>query len=250
MKIIISPAKKMKHDFEDGHPLTTPIYLDKTHRLLAYLKSLSLKELQILLACNEKIALLNYERFQKMDLKKHTTAALLSYEGIQYQYMAPQVFEEGYYRYVSEHLRILSGFYGILKPFDGIVLYRLEMQAKLKTDFCDNLYDFWQDDLYRDLKDEVIVNLASKEYSQAIKKYVAKENWIDVSFKEEVDGKLKEKGVYVKMARGEMVRFMATRQINDLEGLKQFDGLGYTYNQEASSEGQYVFSRKEKEKIC
>ena len=142
MKIIISPAKKMKNDFEDSHPLTIPIYLDKTHRLLAYLKSLSLKELQTLLACNERIALLNFERFQKMDLKKHTTAALLSYEGIQYQYMAPQVFEEGYYHYVSEHLRILSGFYGILKPFDGIVLYRLEMQAKLKTDFCDNLYDF------------------------------------------------------------------------------------------------------------
>lgn len=235
----------MKSDFEDYHAMTLPLYIEKTALLLKYLKSLDLKELQTLLNCNDKIASLNYERYAHMDLEKGLTPALLSYEGIQYQYMAPQVFEESYDQYVGEHLRILSGFYGILKPFDGIVPYRLEMQAKLKTDFCDNLYAYWIDVVSHELKDEVIINLASKEYSQVVRKNIPKHLWIDIVFAEEIDGKLKEKGVYVKMARGEMVRFMAENQIEDIQEIKKFNGLGYTYNAQASFEQLYVFSRKE-----
>lgn len=184
-----------------------------------------------------------------MDLNKPGQAALLSYDGIQYQYMAPQIYEENYYQYVSQHLRILSGFYGVLKPFDAIFPYRLEMQAKLKTDFCINLYDFWKDDLYRAIDDHVILNLASKEYSQAIKKYLQPNDvWIDCIFGEMMDGKVREKGVYVKMARGEMVTFMARNNIEELQDIRFFDCLGFRYQENLSNESLYVFIREEQRK--
>ena len=109
-----------------------------------------------------------------MDLQSSLTPALLAYDGIQYTYMAPAVFEDGQFDYVQEHLRILSGFYGVVKPMDGVVPYRLEMQAKAVVDEYKNLYDFWGDDLYREVMDEsrILVNLASKEYSKCIEKYL------------------------------------------------------------------------------
>lgn len=247
MKIIISPAKKMTSDFEDCHPLSEPLYLDKTKKLLAYLKTLDFTALKQLLKCNDKITALNLERFAKMDLDGLGTPAILSYEGIQYQYMAPKVFEEAYDAYVTSHLRILSGFYGILKPFDRIVPYRLEMQTKLETDFCKNLYDFWQDDLYQEVGGGIILNLASKEYSQAIKKYLQPTDlWIEVVFAEKMGDQIKEKGVYVKMARGEMVRYLALNQVNDIEEIKAFRGLGYQFDAQRSHENLYVFVREEK----
>ena len=109
-----------------------------------------------------------------MDLRKNLTPALLSYDGIQYTYMAPVVFEDGQYDYVQEHLRILSGFYGVVKPMDGVVPYRLEMQAKVAVARYKNLYDFWGYSLYQEVADDsrVIVNLASKEYSKCVEKYL------------------------------------------------------------------------------
>jgi len=247
MKIIIAPAKKMRQEVEDSHLMTTPVYLNKAGILLDYLKRLSYDELKKLLVCNDEIATLNFERFKAMDFERRGNAALLSYDGIAYQYMAPQIFEEDYYVYVSEHLRILSGFYGILKPFDEIHPYRLEMQARLKTDFCKNLYDFWKDDLYQALTedDHVILNLASKEYSKAVSKYLTKEDiWIDCLFGEFVKGTFKEKGVYVKMARGEMVRYMAENKIENIEDIKDFDRLEFRFDASLSNENKYVFVRK------
>ena len=110
-----------------------------------------------------------------MDLERRLTPALLSYEGIQYQYMAPGVFEQGQWDYVQEHLRILSGFYGILKPLDGIVPYRLEMQAKVELPSgIKSLYDYWGSSICRELAadETLIVNLASKEYSRAVEPYL------------------------------------------------------------------------------
>lgn len=244
MKIIISPAKKMINECNYIQDMTTPIFLDKTKQLLDYLKQLSYEDLKKLLACNDEIATLNYQRFQNMQLNANVNPALLSYDGIQYKYMAPDIFEENYYPYINQHLRILSGFYGILKPLDGIVPYRLEMQAKLKTNFCKNLYDYWKDDIYKELtKDtKIILNLASDEYSKSISKYLTPDiQFINFTFAEYVNGKLKEKGVYVKMARGEMVRYMAENQIEELEQIKQFNRLGFTYSSELSTITHYVF---------
>lgn len=249
MKIIISPAKKMTNECAYITEMSIPVFIEKTNKLKEYLKSLSYEELKKLLVCNDEIANLNYERYQKMDVFSNVTPALLSYEGIQYKYMAPDIFEEAYFAYVNKHLRIVSGFYGILKPMDGVVPYRLEMQAKLNTDFCKNVYDYWKDALYKELtkEDNVILNLASDEYSKAIIKYVGKKDRvISCSFGELIDGKVKEKGVYVKMARGEMVRFMAENNVEEIEEIKKFSRLGFTYREELSNENHYVFIREGK----
>ena len=230
MKIIISPAKKMNMDADFLPPRNTPVYLEKANKLKDYLQTLDYGELKRLLSCNDEIARLNYERYQNMDLSSNTNPAILSYEGIQYKYMAPQVFEDDHFEYIERHLRIISGFYGILKPFDGVVPYRLEMQAKLKSDFCRNLYDYWQEDIYRELirEDNTILNLASAEYSKTIEKYLTTDiKYVTCIFGELIDGKVLEKGVYVKMARGEMVRFMAENAIKNIEQIKSFDRLGF-----------------------
>lgn len=250
MRIILSPAKKMREDDSLNYPLGKPVYLDKTNELLTYLKTLSYENLKNLFQCNDKIATLNYERYQTMQLDQAITPALLSYDGIAYQYMAPQIFTEDYFEYVEKHLRILSGFYGVLKPFDGVVPYRLEMQAKLNAPFAKNLYSFWKDDLYNEVMDDshLIVNLASNEYSKSIKAYL-KENdvWIDVIFGEykNKNNKVVEKGVYVKMARGEMVRYMAEHHIENIEDIKYFNRLGFVYNEDLSNEFKYVFIKGE-----
>ncbi|MGC7873422.1 peroxide stress protein YaaA [Desulfosporosinus sp. SYSU MS00001] len=251
MKIIISPAKKMNMDADFLLPRNAPVFLEKTQTLKEYLQSLKYEELKKLLCCNDEIARLNYDRYQKMDLCVCTNPAILAYDGIQYKYMAPQVFECDYFDYIESHLRILSGFYGILKPFDGVVPYRLEMQAKLKTDFCNNLYDYWKDDIYRDLtqNDTTILNLASAEYSKTVEKYLtANVNYVTCKFGELIGGKLIEKGVYVKMARGEMVRFMAENAVEDLDKIKEFKGLGFGYSDELSDSKTLVFVAKRTEK--
>lgn len=245
MKIIISPAKKMHMDGDSLPPRNTPVYIEKAEKLKEYLQTLTYEELKKLLSCNDEIASLNYKRYQRMDLYGYTTPAILAYEGIQYKYMAPQVFEDKHFEYIESHLRILSGFYGILKPFDGVVPYRLEMQAKLKTPFCRNLYDYWQDDIYQDLiKDgsKVILNLASAEYNKIVERYLTPDiKYVTCVFGEMIGGKVVEKGVYVKMARGEMVRFMAENNITELEEIKAFERLNFAYKEELSSDNTFVF---------
>ncbi|MCI8521487.1 MAG: peroxide stress protein YaaA [Clostridia bacterium] len=241
MKIIISPAKKMMYE-EVISPKQTPCFIDKTEILMQYLKELSYVELKKLLACNDDIATLNFKRYADMDLHRNLTPAILSYDGIQYKYMAPQVFEDSYFNYIEKQLRIISGFYGVLRPFDGIVPYRLEMQAKLKTDFCKNLYDFWGGDIYSEVKDDLILNLASEEYAKTVQKHVESDvRFIDCIFGEMIDGKVREKGVYVKMARGEMVRFMAENNIQDIDDIKNFNRLDFSYNESLSEENKFVF---------
>ena len=208
MRIILSPAKKMNMDTDGLEPSALPVFLDRTEQILSYLRSKTPQELQTLWCCNDKIARQNLERLERMDLNNKLTPAILSYEGIAYQYMAPGVFSDDAFRYVQEHLRILSGFYGVLRPMDGVTPYRLEMQAKVTADGCRDLYDFWGDALYRQARDEsgIFLDLASKEYSKAVRPYLTLDDtWITCLFGEEENGKVIQKGVYAKMARGEMV---------------------------------------------
>ena len=203
-------------------------------------------ELKKLWKCNDQIAALNIRRLQDMNLHSHLTPAILAYEGIQYRYMAPNCFEYGDFDYVEEHLRILSGFYGVLKPMDGVTPYRLEMQAKAHVGDFASLYEFWGDRLYREVVDEsrIVINLASKEYSRAIELYLQPEDtFITCTFAEDARGKLVQKGVYCKMARGEMVRFMASNNVESPEQLKDFDSPDYRFCPERSSETEFVFLR-------
>ena len=178
MKIILSPAKKMNVNTDLMEPSGLPIFTQKAEALLKWLRSKSFAELQKIWKCSDRIAQQNFERLEHMDLKNALTPAILSYEGIAYQYMAPTVFEYGHFDYVQEHLRILSAFYGVLRPMDGVTPYRLEMQAKAEVCDCKDLYDFWGGSIYDEVRDDsgVIINLASKEYSKCIEKYLKPED--------------------------------------------------------------------------
>ena len=244
MRIIISPAKKMKMDTDSLPWRDLPVFLPQTEQLSKILQGMSYEELKKLWKCNDSIASVNAERLANMDLHTRLTPALLAYEGIQYQYMAPSVFTNREFDYVQEHLRILSGFYGVLKPFDGVTPYRLEMQAKLKIREAKDLYTYWNRSLseYLSTDTECIINLASKEYSICISKYLPEHiRFITCFFAEEKDGKVIEKGTMCKMARGEMVRFMAEGNVTELEQIKDFDRLGYVYAAEYSDADTYVF---------
>lgn len=248
MKIIISPAKKMNVIDDSLEPMGMPVFLEETKRIMKWIKSLSFSEAQKLWGCNEKLAQQNYKRFQEMELEKRLTPAILSYEGIQYQYMAPAVFEDKMFCYVQENLRILSGFYGVLKPMDGVTPYRLEMQAKTEIDGVKGLYRYWGSKLYKEVSSEdyITINLASKEYSKCIEAYLRTEDrFITCVFGEMSGGKVVQKGTYAKMARGEMVRFMAENQIAKPEELREFEGLGYRYSKALSDETSYVFLKNE-----
>ena len=244
MRIIISPAKKMNVDTDSLAWIDLPAFLPQTEEILRKLRTLSPQELKKLWKCNDQIAVLNTERLAHMDLRRQLTPAILSYEGIQYQYMAPSVFTNEEFDYVQEHLRILSGFYGILKPFDGVTPYRLEMQAKLSICNAKDLYGYWSDSVAEFLfcETDCIINLASKEYSQCISKYLTDDiRFITCTFGEQINGKIIEKGTMCKMARGEMVRYMAENQIEDPALIKKFDRLNYSYREELSSDSNYVF---------
>ena len=209
MRIIISPAKKMNMDTDSLPIRALPRFLGRTEELLALLRAMSPEELKALWKCNDRLVRLNVERLADMNLRSQLTPAILAYEGIQYQYMAPGVFTGEELEYVQEHLRILSGFYGVLRPFDGVLPYRLEMQARLKTPEGKDLYEFWGDTLAAEVFGETdcVVNLASREYSQCLSRYVPSgARFITCVFGERKDGKIVEKGTMCKMARGEMVR--------------------------------------------
>jgi cytoplasmic iron level regulating protein YaaA (DUF328/UPF0246 family) len=247
MRIILSPAKKMNVDTDKLEYKGLPVFLEQTEKILDWLRKQSHADLQKLWGCNDKIAEQNYERIAEMNLHKRLTPAILSYEGIAFQYMAPAVFEDSSFDYVQEHLRILSGFYGVLKPMDGVTPYRLEMQAKAAINGHKDLYDLWGSRLYDEVSDgtSVIINLASKEYSKCIEKYLKPDDcYITITFGEMVNGKLVTKGTYAKMARGEMVKYMAENQIEDPNEIKKFDRLGHVYRDDLSCDTEIVFEKR------
>ncbi len=245
MRIIMSPAKKMR--FDDGLPWRDlPVFVDRTQQLMEAMQEMEVAELKQLWQCNDQITAINVQRLSSMELRKNLTPAILAYDGIAYQRMAPGVFTDRELDYVQAHLRILSGFYGILRPFDGVTPYRLEMQAKLAVDGAKDLYAFWGDSLAKELIKETdcILNLASKEYSTAISKYVPDSvRFITCTFGELKNGKTKEKATMCKMARGEMVRFMAQNKITNPEEIQSFDLLDFCYAPEHSTADNFVFLR-------
>lgn len=246
MKIILSPAKSMRIDTDTIAPLGEPKLISETEKLLSWLKSKTFDELKSLWNCNESIARQNYERICNMDLYNKLTPAILSYKGIAFQHMVPAVFEDGHFEYVQEHLRILSAFYGVLRPMDGVTPYRLEMQAKGYVNGAKNLYEFWGRKIYEEVRCEsdIIINLASKEYSKCVEKHLTpSDKLINIIFCEMSNGKLATKGTYAKMARGEMVRYMAENNINNIADVKNFDRLGYVFRENISSEKELVFER-------
>jgi len=244
MRIIISPAKKMRVDTDSLPWHDLPAFLPKTEQLACALQSMRREELKMLWKCSDQITDQNVDRLHDLDLYHRLTPAILAYDGIQYQHMAPGVFSEQEYAYIQEHLRILSGFYGILKPFDGVTPYRLEMQAKLRIKESRDLYSYWGNDLAATLVSETnsILNLASKEYSMCISKFLTvNTRFITCIFGQETAGKVVEKGTLCKMARGEMVRFLAENQITNPDDATAFDRLMFRFDPSRSNDNTFVF---------
>ena len=244
LKILISPAKKMNIDSDGLQGVSVPYFIEKAEFLRNILKSMSYEELKKLWKCNDKIAALNFERLKNMDSKNALTPAILSYDGIQYKYIAPNVFTYDQLNYINEHLIILSGLYGMLRPFDGVIPYRLEMQAKLSGENFKSLYDFWGSSVADILSKETdtIINLASKEYSKVVSDNIGNNiNFITCSFAQIINGKPVEKGTLCKMARGEMVRYMVENNIKDYKNIKNFNRMNFSYSDALSNESTFVF---------
>lgn len=251
MKIIIAPARRMTIDTDSLPFQDLPRFLPQTKKIFEYMRSLSYDQCHWLWwNCSEKLARKNYRWLHQLDLTSQLTPAILAFTGLQYQYMLPDVFTDHAFDYVQNHLRILSGFYGLLRPLDGIVPYRLGMGDRAKVAGTKNLYQFWgsqlADALY-DQPDQWVLNLASKEYSKAITPYLTTANgqhrrMVTVIFGQiKADGKVRQTTTRAKMARGRMVRYLAENDFTSVEAVKAFHDDGFAFDQSRSSNDQLVF---------
>jgi len=248
VRILISPAKKMRADADSLAPDALPQFLPEAETLRAAMRELSDRELQSLWNCSEALARFHAEQLRTLDLRHRLTPAVLAYDGIQYRYMAPNVFETAHFSYIREHLRILSGLYGLLRPFDGVAPYRLEMQARLSVGGRGDLYAFWGERLASQLAREtdLVLNLASREYSRAVEPHLpASVRFLTCVFQEWENGRAVEKGTLCKMARGRMVRWLAENRIAGPEAIRDFAELGYRFSKSRSTETNLVFIKEE-----
>ena len=244
MKIIIAPAKIMKID-RDSFPIQSkPQFLDKTRILERFLKSRSNEQLKDLWHVSENVTKQSILQLENMNLDERLTPAILAFSGIQYQYMAPDLFTRPALDYIQKNLRILSGFYGMLRPFDGVCPYRLELNTKM-VGFRDySLYHFWGSDIAENLfqEDNIVIDLASKQYTRLVKPYLSQgRQLITVDFQELKNGKWKTVGVHAKMARGEMVRYIAEKQIKNPTDLQDFNDFEFQFEPDVSTKDHYVF---------
>lgn len=244
MKIVISPAKKMQTD--GGFlPKSQPVFLDQAEELWSYLHSLDQVDLEKVWRANAKIT----EEARQMlaaDLTQPQVPALFAYSGLQYQYLAADVLDQAGLDYLDQHLRVLSGLYGSLRPFDGIVPYRLEMKSPLPDFKYKSLYEFWGEKVYQELyqDDSVVLNLASKEYSRLLAPYLKEgDRLLEVVFQEEKNGKWRTQATHAKMARGRLVRWLAEGG-RDLSDLPDFTDFGYAFAPDQSGEDRVVFRKK------
>jgi len=246
MKIIISPAKKLDNSVKVQNSKMNPSFLSVSTKLIQILKGKSISELKDLMGLSDNLAQLNWQRFQDWDIEnRNTYKALELFNGAVYEGIDAKTFNKSDNDFAQNNLRILSGLYGILKPNDLILPYRLEMGTKLKTIKGNNLYRFWQDKLHQNIGDElnneVLINLASNEYSKVLKLNKIKSEVITPVFKDYKNGKLKVISFFAKKARGEMVNFIIKNKITSFEELKLFKNNGYAFSDE--NNGNILFIR-------
>jgi len=250
MLVLLSPAKSL-----DLTPIevttSTPRLLEETAVLIHEMQKKSAQEISALMKVSEKLGALNYNRFQQFDNADNDyKAAAYSftgdvYKGLDIPSLPPEAVD-----YSQNHIRILSGLYGLLKPLDLMQPYRLEMGTRLQFDGKKNLYDFWgekiTDLINKDVetsKSKAIVNLASDEYFKSVKKAKLKAPLVNVVFKDFKNDKYKIISFYAKKARGLMARYIATEQANDIEMLKGFNYEGYSFKEDLSSPTELTFYR-------
>lgn len=246
--IICSPAKKMRVLEGPPYPETTPRFMERTQELARAVHALTLEEAQTLWKVSDVLARENYDRFQNMDLTSNTTAAAIAYVGIQYQHLAAEVASAEELDYLRRHLRILSGFYGVVTPTDGVVPYRLEMQARLQVGECKNLYDYWSDTIARSIAEEsgAIVNVASQEYAKVVVPHAKKLGLTVVTciFAQRSNGRLRQVSTEAKATRGVFSRWCAEKGIEDVSDLKGFSERTYCFDEMESTGERLVFVRE------
>ena len=255
MLLVISPAKTL--DYET--PVTTaehtmPDYLDDAALLIKRARQYSMDDVMSLMAVNEKIAQLNVERFKKWRrpfTPKHARQAVLAFKGDVYVGLNALSMDDGDLAFAQQHLRILSGLYGVLRPLDLMLPYRLEMGRKIDTERGKNLYEFWGNSITEGLNEafqgkesRCLINLASNEYFKVIKPKFLQAEIITPHFKDYKNGDYKVMGVYAKKARGMLSRYIIKHRIEEPEAIKQFSEDGYRFNAAMSSEHDWVFTRK------
>lgn len=248
MLVVLSPAKKQ--NVQNIKPTSEPKYKNETEILVKELRGKSAQEIQTLMKISPDLAELNTTRFKEFDFsfQKNISPAIFTFQGDVYQALDAASLSEDDIRFCNQNFMIISGLYGLLKPTDAIQAYRLEMKTSLKSAYGKDLYEFWGDKLSEYLCEKLqnhqhktIINLASQEYSKAIKH--AKPHIIDIDFKEYKDGKYKTIGIHAKKARGLMARFIIMNKINSPEAIKEFNTLGYKYSQDMSEHNLYTFVR-------
>ncbi|MEK9670973.1 MAG: peroxide stress protein YaaA [Rhodospirillaceae bacterium] len=256
MLALISPAKKL--DFETKSDLalhTQPDFLAQSKKLAADARKLSRQDLMNRMGISERLADLNHQRFKDFkppfDLS-NAKQAVFVFNGDTYLGLRAKELSKKDLEYAQDHLRILSGLYGALRPLDLIQPYRLEMGLRFPNSGGSDLYEFWNGSLAEAIakaveghKDKTVVNCASNEYFKAIDAEALKAPVVTPVFKEVKDGQARVLGMFAKQARGAMARFMITDRVEKADGLKDFTGLGYKFQPKLSDGGQWVFTRKQ-----
>ncbi|MFT4741349.1 MAG: cytoplasmic iron level regulating protein YaaA (DUF328/UPF0246 family) [Marivirga sp.] len=254
MIALLSPAKSLDFDKKFSLQSSKTRFNVETNQLIEVLRKQSEEEIKSLMSISDQLAQLNVERYQayKKRLPQHAKQAALAFQGDVYQGMKAEEFTLAEHAYAQDHIRILSGLYGLLRPLDLIQPYRLEMGTKLQVGDNATLYAFWDEKitklLVKDLKlqeDNVIINLASNEYFKVInKKYLKnKAQIIDIDFKDFNNGKYKIVSFYAKKARGMMAKYIVKNKVNTVHDLKAFDHEGYYYDEDNSSDSKLSFKR-------
>lgn len=254
MLTLLSPAKSL--DFSaapDGLPVTKPEFTKDIKLLLEECRKLDVAELQKLMKISPKLAELNHGRFQEMKLpftEKNSKPCLLAFTGDVYKRLDASSLSKKDLTWAQNRLRILSGFYGLLRPLDLIQPYRLEMGSRLENARGKNLYEFWGNRLADQLNAEhesrrhaAVLNLASNEYAKAVPREKVKPRWVDAVFQEIRDGEPKTIGIYAKKARGLMARYVIQNRIDQPQGLEEFSEGGYEFRADLSADGRMVFTR-------
>ena len=252
MKILISPSKTLSFDSEVNCEFKSESRLiNETKVLHKILLDYTSEDLKNLMSISDKIAELNYNRFKNWEdpnTSENSRQAVYAFKGDVYSGLDADTIEEDRFDYLQNSLRILSGYYCLLRPFDQILPYRLEMGTKLENENGNNLYKFWGDKitnvLNEDLdEDDIIVNLASDEYFKSINKDKIKSNIITPVFKEFKNGTYKVIAIYAKKARGLMSRFLIERKSTSIDDIKLFNVDGYSFDNSLSKDSQMVFTR-------
>ncbi|HFA47384.1 MAG TPA: peroxide stress protein YaaA [Bacteroidetes bacterium] len=251
MIVILSPAKSLDLSPVETETFTLPRLLEKSEELVGTLKKKSPKKLRELMHVSEKIADLNFDRYQSFQLPfdiENAKPSMYAFNGDVYTGLDAASFEGDEIAFAQKHIRILSGLYGVLRPLDLMQPYRLEMGTKLKHKRKKNLYEFWDKSITEILNEDlaesgndILLNLASNEYFKAIKPAFLNGKIVKVDFKENRNGVLKVISFNAKKARGRMANLIVTEGINEPAGLKDLNVNGYVFDEKGSDENGYLF---------